>query len=230
MNIIRKLLDLSPIGIQIYTRKFLNREKKIDYQKRFVDFKIKEDEKVLDIGSGGEPFFLATHVADKYPGDTHHRYNKLNTKNLPFTEADIQNLPFENGSFDFVYTAHVLEHVEDPAKAMDELMRIGKRGYIEVPTRMSDIVFNFARLKHFHKWYINRVGNTLIFIEYSKNDLRDTGDKEFFHMGHSYIPNAFKRTYRKNKDLYTNMFLWEKDFNYYVFDKNGEITHKRTKY
>jgi len=64
-------------------------------------------------------------------------------------------------------------------------------------------------------------------LKYNQNDLRDTGDKEFFHMGHSYIPNAFRKTSRKNKDLYTNMFLWEKEFNYYVFDKKGNIIAQR---
>ena len=227
MNLLKKIFDLSPIGFQLYTRKFLNNERKIDYQKRYVDFKIKENEKVLDVGCGDIPFPYATHMADRFPEDTHHRAGKLNTNDKPFTQADVQDLPFENQSFDFVYCSHLLEHVENPAKAMDELMRVGKRGYIEVPTRMSDIVFNFARLKHFHKWYVNKLENTLIFIEYNQNDLRDTGDKEFFHMGHSYIPNAFRKTSRKNKDLYTNMFLWEKEFNYYVFDKKGNIIAQR---
>ncbi len=227
MNIFKKIFNLSPLGIQIYTRKILSSEKKFDYQKRFINFDIKKDEKVLDIGSGGSPFPYATHLADKYPGETHHRYEKFDKKDLPFTKADIEKLPFDDKSFDFVYTAHVLEHVENPAKALDELMRVGKRGYIEVPTRMSDIIFNLTRLKHFHKWHINIAGNTIIFIEYSKNDLKDTGDRELFHMGHSLFTNAFKRTYRKNKDLYTNMFLWNKKFNYYIFDKKGNIIAQR---
>jgi SAM-dependent methyltransferase len=226
MSLLTKFFDLSPIGIQIYTRKFVFGEKKIDYQTRFVKFDIKDGEKVLDIGSGGDPFPYATHLTDKFPGDTHHRYQKLNTKNLPFTQADVQNLPFEDKSFDFVYCSHVLEHVEDPAKALSEISRVGKRGFIEVPDKMSDIIFNLTRLQHFHKWYINKVGKKLIFIEYTEGELRDTGDRELFHMAHSFIPNAFKRMYRKNKDLFTNFHLWEDKIEFIVYNKEGQLIAK----
>ena len=39
MNILRKIFHLSPIGIQIYTRKFILKERRFDYQKKFVQFK-----------------------------------------------------------------------------------------------------------------------------------------------------------------------------------------------
>jgi len=37
-------------------------------------------------------------------------------------------MPFPDKSFDFVYCAHVLEHVDDPIRACREIMRVGKRG------------------------------------------------------------------------------------------------------
>ncbi len=86
---------------------------------------------------------------------------------------------------------------------------------------MSDIVFNFARLKHFHKWHITVAGNTLIFVEYSEKDRRDTGDQEIFYMAHSLMPNSIKSMYRRNKDLFSNMFLWNGSFTYYIFDQKG---------
>ena len=220
---IKKLLSKIPFGFVFYLRKFISSEKKYDYQSRYIKFDIRENEKVLDIGSGGEPFPHATHLLDKFPGKTQHRYNRLKTNQLPFTQGDVQALPFADLEFDFIYCAHVLEHVEDPAKALEEIMRAGKRGYIEVPTRMSDIVFNFARLKHFHKWHISMLGNTLIFKEYADWETRDTGSQELFFMAHSHTPNLMRSFYRKNKDLFTNMFLWEKRFNYYIFGKEGDL-------
>ena len=88
---------------------------------------------------------------------------------------------------------------------------------------MSDTVFNFARLNHFHKWHISMVGNTLIFIEYTEKERRDTGDQELFYMAHSILPNSIKSLYRNNKDLFTNMFLWNDHFVFYIFDKNGNL-------
>ena len=160
----------------------------------------------------------------RYPGKTQHRYNPLKTNNLPFSTGDIEYLPYKDKSFDFVYCAHVLEHLANPAKALSEIQRVGKSGYIEVPTRMSDIVFNFARLKHFHKWHISMIGNTLIFIEYTEKERRDTGDQELFYMAHSLLPNSIRSMYRNNKDLFTNMFLWKDYFTFYIFDGNGQLT------
>lgn len=51
-------------------------------------------------------------------------------------QADICNLPFENNSFDVILCNHVLEHIPDDKKAMQELYRILKpKGWaiIQVP-------------------------------------------------------------------------------------------------
>jgi len=43
-------------------------------------------------------------------------------------KADICNLPFEDNEFDFIICNHVLEHIPDDTKAMQELFRILKPG------------------------------------------------------------------------------------------------------
>lgn len=50
--------------------------------------------------------------------------------NSPLAEvkADICNLPFEDNSFDVILCNHVLEHIPDDTKAMQELYRILKQG------------------------------------------------------------------------------------------------------
>jgi len=68
-------------------------------------------------------------------------------KNLDYTTADlyspivdvkanILDLPFENSSFDIVFCNHVLEHIQDDARAMSELyrvMRAGGMGIFQIP-------------------------------------------------------------------------------------------------
>lgn len=60
-------------------------------------------------------------------------------KNLDYTSADLSSpivdvkanildLPFADESFDVVFSNHVLEHIEDDAKAMGELYRVMKKG------------------------------------------------------------------------------------------------------
>lgn len=51
-------------------------------------------------------------------------------------KADICNLPFENNSFDIILCNHVLEHIPDETKAMQELYRVlkpGGMGIFQVP-------------------------------------------------------------------------------------------------
>ena len=43
-------------------------------------------------------------------------------------KADICDLPFEDNSFDVIFCNHVLEHIPDDTKAMQELYRVLKKG------------------------------------------------------------------------------------------------------
>jgi SAM-dependent methyltransferase len=47
---------------------------------------------------------------------------------LADVKADICNLPFNNNSFDVILCNHVLEHIPDDSKAMQELYRVMKPG------------------------------------------------------------------------------------------------------
>mgnify|MGYP003643707936 FL=1 len=55
---------------------------------------------------------------------------------LADVKADICNLPFANNSFDIIFCNHVLEHIPDDTKAMEELFRILKPngwGIFQIP-------------------------------------------------------------------------------------------------
>ncbi|THD31700.1 class I SAM-dependent methyltransferase [uncultured Flavobacterium sp.] len=70
-----------------------------------------------------------------------------NQKNLDYTttdllspladvKADICNLPFEDNSYDVIFCNHVLEHIPDDTKAMQELFRVlkpGGMGIFQIP-------------------------------------------------------------------------------------------------
>ncbi len=49
-------------------------------------------------------------------------------------KVDITNLPFKDGSYDFVYASHVLEHIPDDRKAVREVRRVlGRDGIAILP-------------------------------------------------------------------------------------------------
>jgi len=201
----------------ILRSKYLHRE----YQFEFVTFPISKTDKVLDLGSGNHPFALATHLSDLYIDDHSHRGgSSIARDDRPFSVVDIESLPFKDKEFDFVYCSHVLEHVKNPGIACRELMRVGARGYIETPTRTSDIMYNYTYL---HSWHISIIGSTFIFIPYSEREKKGTGSKEFESQMRSPYQNHFNSLVYKNRDLFCNMLVWENKFDFIVFDVEGNI-------
>lgn len=194
------------------------------YQSRLFDFNIKDGDKVLDIGSGNVPFPLATHLADITIEDN--AYGRAGVpfkylENKPVYEINIEDMPFEDKEFDFVYCSHVLEHVENPERACRELMRVGKRGYIEVPKYHKDLIFNTARISN-HLWKIELEDNTLTFKPYDEKELDGLEVDIFREMSLnplSHREKAFFSLIHLKADLFNTMFLWEKDFKVQVSNK-----------
>ena len=112
----------------------------------------------------------------------------------------------------------MLELVDDPEAACRELMRIGKRGYIETPTRAKDIFFATAKISH-HKWAVSQENGALIFTEYTHSDLEGLGTNLILDM------NCTPRNKREKAlaaleyvkpDQLNVMFMWEDSFEFCV--------------
>lgn len=59
---------------------------------------------------------------------------------LADVKADICNLPFEDNTYDIIFCNHVLEHIPDDTKAMQELHRVlksGGMGIFQIPQDLS---------------------------------------------------------------------------------------------
>lgn len=188
------------------------------YQSRVFNFGIKEGDKVLDIGSGNVPFPLATHLADITIEDN--TYGRAGVpfkflENKPVYEINIEDMPFEDNEFDFVYCSHVLEHVDNPEKACKELMRVGKRGYIETPSYHKDLIFNTAEVSN-HKWKVSFSNNTLEFNNYENDELKGIGVDVFREMSlnpASDREKAFYSLIHLRPELFNTMLIWEEKFN-----------------
>jgi hypothetical protein len=112
----------------------------------------------------------------------------------------------------------VLELVDDPEAACRELMRIGKRGYIETPTRAKDIFFATAKISH-HKWAVSQGNGVLVFTEYTPSDFEGLGTNLLLEMNCAPRNKREKALaaleYVKPEQLNT-MFSWKGSFEFCV--------------
>ena len=85
--------------------------------------------KVLEIGPGTTHFKIATDFVG---------YNE-NIENCLDIDIDVTALPFPKDHFDFLYCRHVMEDIQNPDFALNEIFRTSKLGYIETPSPLVEI-------------------------------------------------------------------------------------------
>lgn len=128
-----------------------------------VFFELPDDSIIADIGFGHDPVRGATYYIDRDLDVSPDRQNRKAAwvPEDKFIQADVsKGIPLPDKSCDFVVASHILEHMDDPEALCKELMRIGKAGYIEFPSVITELTNSNA----VHKWMQIVVGNTIIFI------------------------------------------------------------------
>jgi SAM-dependent methyltransferase len=128
---------------------------------RRVALPVEPDALVLDVGSGDKPHWRADVLLDRYSGSEHgvQRSGQAAARlDRPMFDADAASMPFADQRFDYVICSHLLEHVTDPAAVIEELMRVAKAGYIEVPSITSAKISDFPS----HLWWCDMVDGELV--------------------------------------------------------------------
>jgi len=182
----------------------------------FVGFTIPQDNIVVDIGSGDKPFWRADVFLDDLKLKNIQRDKGGNTiTDLGlFINGTILKTKFKNKAFDFSYCTHLLEHVQDPARAIKEIMRISKSGYIEVPNGILEFIWPFPS----HLWLIFYIKNQLIFMRKSKNLHSAMAENGIpYHYLYKNIHNPFIQLY------------WKKEINYKIIDPGKSSTNYSVK-
>ena len=108
---------------------------------------------VVDLASSNAGWKYANVYTDVTDYSEYYKTKYNNEKR--FIQCNVENTPFGDKEFDFVIASHILEHVDNPENFCKEMMRIGKRGYIEVPTPLWDNLVDGPHFsKYGHKWWI----------------------------------------------------------------------------
>jgi len=124
--------------------------------------KLTKPNKILDVGCGeGETIvkLKQSKIGKTLEGiDNSQDALKIGRKIYPginIKDGDIYKLPYKDNSFDLVICTEVLEHLDNPKKALAELRRISSKYILlSVPNEPFFIMANFLRGK-----YIKRFGN-----------------------------------------------------------------------
>jgi hypothetical protein len=157
--------------------------------------RLSDSDLVLDVGGWANPWPRADWVLDLMPYETRGLYARQGWIEAPAPESerfdgsrwvqrdvcDREPWPFADGQFDFVVCAHTLEDVRDPVWVCAELVRVGRAGYIEVPSRLEEQSYGFAGpcvgWAH-HRWLVD-VGEGSIDFVLKPHDLAGHPESHF---------------------------------------------------
>lgn len=122
--------------------------------------------RVLDVGSGDNPHPRSDVIMDKNVESNEERSGADIVVDDRFVKGDAEAMPFKNKEFDYIIASQIAEHVENPENFCKELMRVGKSGYIETPSKFTEIILG----EIFHKWYVYEKNGILIFERIKPNE------------------------------------------------------------
>lgn len=126
---------------------------------------------VLDIGGWARPFNRANYVLDAEPYKTRGYHGSARSAQggereyfsaATWIQRDIcarEPFPFRDKEIDYCICSHTLEDIRDPLWVCSEMVRIARRGYIEVPSRLAESCRGWEHrrtvgLSH-HRWLID---------------------------------------------------------------------------
>lgn len=178
---------------------------------------IMPEEKVLDIGGGHKPFARADVVVDIDFHSGCHRDGShmfIDTSRHHYVQTDITALPFPDKSFDFVTCIHVLEHIDNPTRACEELMRVARRGFLETPRKWTEFYAGYPT----HRWLVDDNNGILTFEPITFNT------SPFLNFALPPVwssPDLLRRVTVDYHDIPCVQLAWRNRFNYQV---KGQLT------
>ena len=143
--------------------------------------RLPEDARVLDVGGWAAPLNRADSIIDLMPYETRGALAPAGVGPGPprfsaesWVIADICGSapwPWAEDHFDFAVCTFTLEDVRDPIRVCEEMSRVARAGYVEVPTILDELTWMNPEasggpwLGHsHHRWLCSLEDDTLVFL------------------------------------------------------------------
>lgn len=180
---------------------------KIKWAYRKLSLPVSRDSLILEVGSGGNPHPYSSVLVERYFSDEH-RLKEIEVDSR-LVLADACKLPFRDNTFDYSLSYHVLEHVKNPSRFLDENMRVSKAGYIETPNYLYE---RFMPLD-VHLSEIAEVGGVLR-IKMKESAVPD----EYIASVKMLEENpAWATLFSERPDLFHVQLYWESEIRYEIY-------------
>ncbi len=115
-----------------------------------------------------------------------------------FVVGDVENIPFKDETFDFVYAADILEHTFNPVRALREIYRVLKpegKVYVRVPNTFAISLYNL--LPKILKKLFELTGHN-----YNPHDPTHYSELPFYRWEYFFMMIGFKYKRLKIEEIY----------------------------
>jgi len=177
---------------------------------------IRDDDLVVDIGGGSQPLSRADYVIDSSPYPEKELVLVKGWSPIQFSketwitlDMSCEPLPFDDNSVDFVFCSHALSRLRDPIFLCREMIRVGKRGFIDFPSKWIECqrYIDAGNLSEYYsgyvnsRWLIEAYSKRLIFTQKSTLSGVTTCEEK-----------GKVDIYRKSPRIWSTPFFWRGDF------------------
>jgi SAM-dependent methyltransferase len=142
---------------------------------------LRSSRRIIDLGCGSNPVPGASVAVDYYIEPEQRSLGHgaaldrsvFELRGIEFHNQRIDaRLPFADKAFDFAYSHHVFEHLDDPATACSEMARIARAGAVITPSIFAEMAFG----RPYHKWLVIDGHQTLFFFRKKDEEDRPFGE------------------------------------------------------
>ena len=193
-----------------------------EYQSAYVLPHYKDTDRVIDIGCGGAPSPLSSVLTDYFPDESIHRARPL-VEDRPLVVCSADRMPFRDKFFDLSICSHVLEHVPDPIKAVTEIARISRKGYLETPAYGKDVLVGTGNQ---HIWQVVNNEGVLHFFPYTQRQHQAHADSPLMDIWCQEEFHPWQQFFWERQDIFNAIQFWGESPNIFVHEEQPDMAER----